>query len=94
AVILTMDQTAPAVHAVRGLRSMSPDIPVLARARDEKHALALREAGADVVIPETLESSLQLAAGALARLGVPDEAARMMLDRVRDNRTHPLRNTS
>ena len=94
AVILTMDQTAPAVHAVRGLRSMSPDIPVLARARDEKHALALREAGADVGIPETLESSLQLAAGALARLGVPDEAARMMLDRVRDNRTHPLRNTS
>ncbi len=94
AVILTMDQTAPAVHAVHGLRTMSPDIPVLARARDEKHALALRAAGADVVIPETLESSLQLAAGALARLGVPDEAARMMLDQVRDNRTRPLRNNS
>ncbi|MFV0664648.1 cation:proton antiporter [Denitromonas sp.] len=94
AVILTMDQTAPAIHAVRGLRAMAPDIHVLARARDEKHALALRKAGADIVIPETLESSLQLAAGALARLGVPDEAARLLLERARDDRTHPLRNTS
>ena len=79
-----MDQTAPAVHAVRGLRSMSPDIPVLARARDEKHALALREAGADVVIPEHSNPACTIGCRALPGW-VCLTRRRMMLDRVRDN---------
>ena len=75
AVILTMDQTAPAVHAVRGLRSMSPDIPVLARARDEKHALALREAG---WLPRPTELAL---ARCLGRDGVSKLAKKRITER-------------
>ena len=91
AVILTMDQPGAAMHAVKGIRSLNAQVGVLARARDEAHALAMREAGADTVILETLESGLQLAGSALARLGVPEEAAFRMLDSAREARNQPLR---
>lgn len=91
AVILTMDHSAAAMHAVKGIRSFSAEVSILARARDEAHALAMREAGADTVILETLESGLQLAGSALARLGVPEEAAFRMLDSAREARNQPLR---
>ena len=93
AVILTMDQSSAAMHAVRGIRSFNTEVSVLARARDEAHALAMRAAGADTVILETLESGLQLAGCALARLGVPEEAAFRMLDSARESRNHPLRSS-
>ncbi len=91
AVILTMDQSGAAMHAVKGIRGFNTQVSILARARDEAHALALREAGADTVILETLESGLQLASSALARLGVPEEAAFRMLDSAREARNQPLR---
>lgn len=86
AVVLTMDHTAAAVHAVRGVRQTSPSIRIIARARDEKHAMSLRQAGASVVIPETLESGLQLAGSVLESLGVPNDAANRLLERERERR--------
>lgn len=86
AVVLTMDQPAAAVRAVRAIRADSPDTPILARARDERHAAALHEAGADAVIPETLESALQLGALALARAGVPESDLHALLVREREQR--------
>lgn len=86
AVVLTMDHTAAAVHAVKGIRRTQPHIRIIARARDEKHALALREAGASVVVPETLESGLKLTGSVLEALGVPAEAASRLLEQERDRR--------
>ena len=90
AVVLTMDHSTDAIHAVIGIRKLAPTVCILARARDEQHALALRQAGADMVFPETLETALQLTGGVLASLGVPDEAALAALAQARDARTHPL----
>lgn len=86
AVVLTMDQTAAALHAARGIRASSPTIRIAARARDETHARALRDAGASVVIPETLESGLQLAGSVFNALGVPGEAASRLLEQARARR--------
>ena len=91
AVVLTMDHTAAAVHAVQGVCRLVPAMQVVARARDEKHALVLREAGAAVVVPETLESGLQLAGSALEILGVPGEAAARLLEQERELRIVTLR---
>ncbi len=86
AVVLTMDHTAAAVRTVRAIRLEAPDVPVVARARDEEHALALRDAGATLVVPETLESGLQLSGFALSALGVPEDAAGRILDLRREER--------
>jgi hypothetical protein len=45
-IILTMVHPASALYAVKGIRSRYPQVPLFARSRDEKHAIALREAGA------------------------------------------------
>lgn len=86
AVVITMDHSAAAIHAVKGVRASSPKIRVAARARDEAHARALRDAGASVVIPETLESGLQLAGAVFDTLGVPSDVATRLLDVERKRR--------
>jgi CPA2 family monovalent cation:H+ antiporter-2 len=91
AVVLTMDNTAAATHATQGIRRIAPEMRIIARSRDEKHALILREAGASVVVPETLESALKLAGAALESLGVPAEAAARLLEQERERRIMALR---
>ena len=91
AIVLTMDHSAAALRAVQSIRREWPELPILARARDERHALALREAGADTVIPETLESALQLAALALARAGLPGTVLSGLLDSEREQRIASFR---
>ncbi len=70
ALILTMDDPVLTVRLTRRVRSWVPDIPIIARARDAAHAAELYKAGATDAVPETLESSLQLAEAALVDLGV------------------------
>jgi CPA2 family monovalent cation:H+ antiporter-2 len=53
------------------VRSLRPDLPVMARTRDERHVDELREAGAVEVVPETLEAAMMIAAHVLLLLGVP-----------------------
>ncbi|MFC0588049.1 cation:proton antiporter [Novosphingobium aquiterrae] len=71
AVVLTMDEPVLAQRLVRRLRSRFPDLPILARARDARHAAALYRAGATTAVPQTLESSLQLSEAVLVDVGVP-----------------------
>lgn len=90
AVVLTMDHPAASLHATRGILAMAPGIRVVARARDERHALALLQAGASAVIPETLESSLQMAACVFEGLGVPGDVANQLIDQERNRRVRAL----
>jgi CPA2 family monovalent cation:H+ antiporter-2 len=71
AVILTMDDPHGAQRLVRRLRGEFPELPIIARARDARHAGQLYKAGASHAVPETLESSLQLSEAVLVDLGVP-----------------------
>ncbi len=91
AVVLTMDDTAAAIHAVHGIRQLMPNIRIIARARDEKHALILLDAGASVVVPETLEASLKLAESVLETLGVSPEESAQLLDEQRERCMAALR---
>lgn len=70
ALILTMDDPVLTVRLTRRVRSWVPSIPIIARARDNAHAAELYKAGATDAVPETLESSLQLAEAVLVDLGV------------------------
>jgi CPA2 family monovalent cation:H+ antiporter-2 len=90
AILLTMDHPSSALHAVRAIRREFPMLPLIARSRDEKHALALRQAGATVVIPETLESGLQLSASVLRALGIGESEAERQIQRARERRIAEL----
>lgn len=84
AIVLTMDHPASALHAVRGIRREFPHVPLFARARDERNARALASAGATVVVPETLEASLQLSAFVLEAMGLDEQHVDGIIDTERD----------
>lgn len=84
AIVLTMDEPGAALLAVRGIRRELPHARLFVRARDEAHARALRLAGASVVVPETLEASLQLSAFVLEAVGVDERLVEEIVGRERD----------
>jgi len=71
AVVVTMDAPGKVDEVVRGVRSLQPDLALIARARDDRHAVRLYELGATDAVPETTEASLQLAENTLVDVGVP-----------------------
>jgi len=84
AIVLTMDHPSSALQAVRGIRREFPHARLFARSRDEKHARSLKLAGASVVVPETLEASLQLSAFVLEAMGLDEREVDGIVDRERD----------
>ena len=90
AIVLTMDHPASALHAVKAIRREYPHVPLFARSRDEKHALALKDAGATLVIPETLETGLQLSAFVLQELGISGGSAAHLTQVERERRIAEL----
>jgi CPA2 family monovalent cation:H+ antiporter-2 len=70
ALILTMDNPVLVARLAKALRDAFPKLPIVARARDTSHAARLYKAGVTDAVPETLESSLQLAEATLVDLGV------------------------
>jgi monovalent cation:H+ antiporter-2, CPA2 family len=80
---ITLDQPDAAARSVQVLRAMSPDLPVLVRARDVAQAEQLAGAGATEVVPEIVEGSLQLGEMLLRRLGATRDEVDQVLDEFR-----------
>lgn len=71
AVVLTIDDMRMLEMLIRRIRERHPDLTVVVRARDADHAGKLYALGVTDAVPETVESSLQLAEAVLVDLGVP-----------------------
>ncbi|MNQ53930.1 Glutathione-regulated potassium-efflux system protein KefC [compost metagenome] len=71
ALIVTMDSPTKVDEVVRTARALRPDLILIARARDDRHAARLYALGVTDAVPETTEASLQLAENTLVDLGVP-----------------------
>ncbi len=71
AVVVTMDSPSKVDEAVTTIRALRPDLILIARARDSRHAERLYALGVTDAVPETTEASLQLAENTLVDLGVP-----------------------
>ena len=71
ALVVTMDDPDGAETIVGLARTMRPDITIVARARDARHAQRLYDLGATDAVPETVEASLQLSEALLVEIGVP-----------------------
>ncbi len=84
ALAVTMDDPNAAERVVRAAHHARPDLPILARARDDAHAARLTAAGATQVVPEVLEAGLQLATLLLTEVGLHAEAAREIVEQQRN----------
>jgi CPA2 family monovalent cation:H+ antiporter-2 len=71
ALVVTMDAPEAVEAVVIAARQLRPDLTIVARARDTRHAQRLYEFGATDVVPETVEASLQLSEAVLVDIGVP-----------------------
>jgi monovalent cation:H+ antiporter-2, CPA2 family len=99
AVVLTIDAAQSLDTLVRLIRDRHPGLCVVARARDAEHATRLYAKGVTDAVPETVESSLQLAEAVLVDLGVPmglviasiHEKRAELRSRIQGNRSKPLR---
>jgi monovalent cation:H+ antiporter-2, CPA2 family len=71
ALVVTLDAPRKIEEVVAVAKGLRPDLTVVARARDARHATALYDLGVDDAVPETIEASLQLSEAVLVDVGVP-----------------------
>lgn len=71
ALVVTMDDPEGAENIVGVARELRPDLTIVCRARDARHAQRLYDLGATDAVPETIEASLQLSEAVLVDVGVP-----------------------
>ena len=71
ALAVTMDNQVRVDEVTRCARTLRGDLRIIARARDERHAMKLYQVGVTEAVPETIESSLQLGEALLIEAGVP-----------------------
>ena len=86
--VVTVDDVAAAEAMVASFHKLHPDVPIVVRARDHEHAARLRRAGASHVIPDAVESGMQMAGRALAEFGYDEETVRnrLAVERVEEYR--------
>ena len=84
ALLVSMNDPTASARTVRAARAACPSLPIYVRAHDRSHLAELRALGATEVIPETTESSLQLAGQLICALGVPNEAVNQLIQQIRE----------
>jgi len=78
-LVLAIDGIEASVRTAEMVRKHFPNLRILARARNRRHAHLLMELGVEVVVRELLYSSLKLTEDLLQELGLPEpEIARTM----------------
>ena len=88
-LVVALDQPQDVVRLVEVAKRNFPDLRVLARARNRRHAYLLMDRAVDGLVRETFHSSLKMAELALAGLGVAEAEAQraVALFREHDERT-------
>ena len=74
-LLVAIDDKDKAVELVRAATDYFPNLTIIARAFDRRHAYELIRVGGDEVVRETFESALSFGKKALLRLGLSDRRA-------------------
>ncbi|CAK8532656.1 unnamed protein product [Lathyrus sativus] len=85
AIMIMLTEKKKLVEAVQRLRLAFPAVPIYARARDLKHLLDLKKAGATDATMENAETSLQLGSKLLKGLGMMSVDVAFLSQLVRDS---------
>jgi voltage-gated potassium channel Kch len=89
-LVVLLDDMDAVLRVVEVAKSNFPQLKILARARNRRHAHLLMDRGVHGLVRETFHSSLVLAEQALTALGVPADAASHAVTLFRDHDEHAL----
>lgn len=89
-VVIAFGEDKQSLEVVQKVRSLSPDVPILVRTRNDDHLDLLHEAGANEVVPESLEGSLMLVSQVLSLTGVPFSRIMRRVQKERKNHYNHL----
>ena len=84
--VVTLPEAAITEMAVRLLKQMAPNLPVVARVHRGPDIPRLRAAGADAVIHAEFEAGTEMIRQGLDRLGIPDGDVDAYIEQVRQHR--------
>jgi monovalent cation:proton antiporter-2 (CPA2) family protein len=79
-LVVAIDDREKAVRMIHVARMHFPELKILARAYDRRHAYELMKAGAECITRETFGSAVRMGRDALRMLGIPDDRAHRMSD--------------
>jgi CPA2 family monovalent cation:H+ antiporter-2 len=85
AVVVALDSTDTIAQTVTNIRQYWPALHVYARARDVKTTAELVALGANLVVPDNVESSLQLGSQVLHDLGMPADVVADLIVQIRES---------
>jgi len=89
-LVIAIDDVDDSMQLARAVTEAFPNLRILARARNVRHWLELRELGIENVERETFESALRTARSALEVMGIRPFEGRRIADRFRRSTIHTL----
>ena len=89
-VVIAFGEDKQSLEVIQKVRSLSPNVPILVRTRNDDHLDILYDAGANEVVPESLEGSLMLVSQVLSLTGVPFSRIMRRVQKERKNHYNHL----
>ena len=83
AVVSVLSDPVASERAVKAVRTLSADVPLISRTRYRREAERLAAGGATLAVAEELEASLEVLSQLLARLHIPGNVAETVVDSYR-----------
>lgn len=87
AIVCVLSDPDASERAVKAVRRLSPNIPMIVRSRFRLEAERMTRAGATLAVAEELEASLEVLAQLLMRLHIPGNVVEVLLDTYRRSTT-------
>ncbi|WDE07523.1 cation:proton antiporter [Thalassomonas viridans] len=89
-VVIAFGEDRQSIEVIQKVRSLSPEVPILVRTRNDDQLDQMQQAGANEVVPESLEGSLMLVSQVLSLSGVPFSRIIRRVQRERKNHYNHL----
>ncbi|WP_448554450.1 cation:proton antiporter domain-containing protein [Thalassotalea montiporae] len=89
-VVIAFGEDKQSAEVIQRVRSLSPEVPILVRTRNDDQLEMLQKAGANEVVPESLEGALMLVSQVLTLSGVPFSRVVRRVQRERKNHYNHL----
>jgi CPA2 family monovalent cation:H+ antiporter-2 len=89
-VVIAFGNDKQSIEVIQKVRSMNEAVPILVRTRNDDQLNALQDAGANQVVPESLEGSLMLVSQVLSLSGVPFSRIMRRVQKERKNHYNHL----
>ena len=93
-VVVAISDAAATRHCVAVSRSINPSVVIVVRTRYVSEVEFLKEVGADIVIPEEFETSVEIFSRVLEQYNIPDHLIRQQISVVRAGNYGMLRGLS